>query len=176
MSTLKVNNIENLSGAKVFEPTILTPVTASGTEVDFLDIPSWVKRVTIMFNGISTNGTSPPTIQLGTSSGIENSGYDGTNHIMGTGVVASALSSGFRIGVNTSNWVATNIAQGYITINKFQNNNNTYVCNGLFSNGGSATFLTSGRKELSGILDRIRITTDGGANVFDAGSINIMYE
>ena len=29
---------------------------------------------------------------------------------------------------------------------------------------------------LSGTLDRVRITTVGGTDTFDAGSINIMYE
>ena len=36
--------------------------TTSGTFVDFTGIPSWVKRITVMFNGFSTSGTSalPP--------------------------------------------------------------------------------------------------------------------
>jgi hypothetical protein len=45
--------------------------TTSGTSIDFTSIPSWVKRITVMFNAVSTNSTSLPQIQLGTSSGIE---------------------------------------------------------------------------------------------------------
>ena len=43
--------------------------------------------------------------------------------------------------------------------------------------GDSAQTLTSGGSvTLSGILDRIRITTVNGTDTFDAGSINILYE
>jgi hypothetical protein len=34
----------------------------------------------------------------------------------------------------------------------------------------------SGKKTLSGTLDRVRITTVNGTDAFDAGTINIMYE
>jgi len=36
--------------------TLATAQTASGTAVDFTGIPSWVKRITVMFSGVSTNG------------------------------------------------------------------------------------------------------------------------
>ena len=39
--------------------------STSGTSVDFTSIPSWVKRITVMFNGVSTSGTSNPLVQLG---------------------------------------------------------------------------------------------------------------
>jgi hypothetical protein len=41
-----------------------TAVTASGTSIDFTDIPNWVKRITVMLNGISSNGTNLFLIQL----------------------------------------------------------------------------------------------------------------
>jgi hypothetical protein len=41
----------------------------------------------------------------------------------------------------------------------------------------SATLLHGGgSKALSATLDRIRLTTVGGTNTFDAGSVNILYE
>lgn len=30
--------------------------STSGTSIDFTGIPAWVRRVTVMFNGVSTNG------------------------------------------------------------------------------------------------------------------------
>jgi hypothetical protein len=46
--------------------------------------------------------------------------------------------------------------------------------------GGSSTiannYIGGGSKTLSATLDRIRLTTVGGVNTFDAGSVNIMYE
>jgi hypothetical protein len=34
----------------------------------------------------------------------------------------------------------------------------------------------AGSKSLSGVLDRVRITTVNGTDTFDAGKINIIYE
>lgn len=41
---------------------------------------------------------------------------------------------------------------------------------------GATTVQTSGVKTLSGILDRVVITTVGGTDTFDAGSVNILVE
>jgi len=43
--------------------------TTSGTSIDFTSLPTWIKRITVMFNGVSTNGTSDLRIQLGAGSG-----------------------------------------------------------------------------------------------------------
>ena len=48
--------------------------TTSGTSITFTGIPSWVKRITVMFNGVSTSGTSPVQIQLGAGS-VTTTGY-----------------------------------------------------------------------------------------------------
>ena len=42
--------------------------STSGTSIDFTGIPSWVKRITVMFNGVSTSGTSFKQIQIGSGS------------------------------------------------------------------------------------------------------------
>ena len=49
--------------------------------------------------------------------------------------------------------------------------------NGILSrsDGGNA-YMSGGSIALGGVLDRIRITTVNGTDVFDAGSINILYE
>ena len=41
--------------------------STSGTSIDFTGIPSWAKKITVMFNGVSTSGASFPQIQLGSS-------------------------------------------------------------------------------------------------------------
>jgi hypothetical protein len=58
--------------------TANTSGTITVVGVDFLSIPSWAKRVTVMLSGVSTSGTSIVQIQLGDSGGIETSGYSGT--------------------------------------------------------------------------------------------------
>lgn len=76
--------------------------STSGTSIDFTGIPSWVKRITVMFQGVSTNGSNDIQIQLGTSSGFTISGYLGaSNSTAGTGAATSNFTTGIgvRLGV-----------------------------------------------------------------------------
>jgi hypothetical protein len=149
--------------------------STSGTSIDFTSIPSWVKRITVMLSGVSTSGTSPPQIQIGSGS-VTTSGYLGSNSIIASASVTSVLfTSGFGIGVNTSNWAATMLVQGSIVLTL--QTGNTWVCSGSVGRSDSASiFLTTGSLALGGALDRVRITTANGTDTFDAGTINILYE
>jgi len=49
--------------------------STSNTSIDFTSIPAGVRRITVMFDAVSTSGTSNWLIQLGDSGGIENTGY-----------------------------------------------------------------------------------------------------
>jgi len=152
-----------------------TPIpTTSGTSVEFNLIPSWVKRITVMFNGVSTSSTSPILIQLGTSGGVENSGYVGGNHVLGTGAAFVTLSTGFLLTTSTSQTIAATVHSGKYDITLF--NANTWILTGMLASNVSFSFITSGSKTLSGTLDRVRITTVAGNQAFDLGSINILYE
>lgn len=149
-----------------------TAVTASGTSVDFTGIPSWVKRITVMFNGVSTNGTSPIVVQLGDSGGIENTGYTGACFNNSAATTVNFSSSFYAIALNA---VAGNTYSGQMILNNFDGF--TYVESSVVSSITTATVSSgSGSKSLSATLDRIRITTVNGTDTFDAGTINIMYE
>jgi hypothetical protein len=150
--------------------------STSGTSIDFTSIPSWVKRITVMLNGVSTNSTSNMQIQIGDSGGIENTGYAATAFgAANTGnlVTAASSTSGFPI---TSVGTGNNIISGSLIISL--QTGTTWVVNGSFSQtgGGSGGFASGGTKTLSDVLDRVRITTINGTDSFDAGSINILYE
>jgi hypothetical protein len=155
---------------------VLTSGTAvastSGTSIDFTGIPSWVKRITVMFNGVSTNGTSSLLIQLGDSGGIENTGYLGCGLYISTGGSTSAFTTGF--GINTLAQVTT--LYGSMIISLVDSSTNTWVEQGNFSSTNSIGCYSSGAKPLSATLDRVRITTVNGTDTFDAGSINILFE
>ena len=155
--------------------SLLTQATSvastSGTSIDFTGIPSWAKRITVMFNGVSTNGSSQVIIQLGDSGGVETSGY------IGGASYSTAASSSWSSGImwaDTSSAVAAYVRHGTIIISNL--NSNVWTAFGVNSNTLGYTFVTSGTKELSATLDRVRITTVNGTDTFDAGSINIMYE
>jgi hypothetical protein len=148
-----------------------TAISASGTALEFTGIPSWVKRITVMFSGVSTNGTSNWLLQLGDSGGIENTGYLCSSSQIGTVVSTSEFTSGF--GMTYSN--ATAVAAGTIQFSNLDGN--VWVANGLLANiDSAATRILAGTKTLSDTLTQVRITTVGGTNTFDAGTINILYE
>ena len=152
-----------------------TAVTASGTSVDFTGIPSWVKRITVMFSGVSTNGTSPPQIQIGSGS-VSNTGYACSNSVIANASAITVLfTNGFGIGVNTGNWSSASTVSGVFVIDLV--GSNIWCCSGsVGTTNAAATFFTNGSITLGGSLDRVRIPTVNGTDTFDAGTINIMYE
>ena len=147
--------------------------STSGTSIDFTSIPSYVKRVTVMFNGVSTNGSSATIVQIGSGS-VTTSGYSGrTGYIINAGVssVASAT-SGFA---TDASGAASEVRTGIMTIALI--GSNVYIASCQICSTGSALFgFGNGAVTLGGVLDRIRITTGNGTDTFDAGSINILYE
>jgi hypothetical protein len=145
--------------------------STSGTSVDFTGIPSWAKRITVMFNGVSTSGTSPLQIQIGDSGGVETTGY-----LSGAWTGASNYQTGITTGfVLNGSTVAAVAYHGNITICNL-NSNTWSSSHSLGASGGSYHCLGGGSKDLSATLDRVRITTINGTDTFDAGSINILYE
>ena len=147
--------------------------TTSGSSVDFIGIPSWAKRVTVMFNGVSTNGVNHIIIQFGTSGGLQTTGYFSYSvYIQGGSVGALQSTAGTAI-VGSS---AASVQYGPVSFTNF--GGNTWMTSGVMSTDTSTTDYTQmlgGSFTLSGVLDRIRITTNS-ADTFDAGSINVMYE
>ena len=155
----------------------MTPYTFTGTETfkDFTGIPSWAKRVTIMFSGVSTNGTSLVIVQLGDAGGVENTGYisKGGYAVSGNPASISAITNGIAIDNFSS---AGDTRTGNMTICIIAQN--SYIAGFLGEHSGAALslLLGTGSKTLSNVLDRIRITTVNGTDLFDAGTVNVTYE
>ena len=150
-----------------------TAVTASSTSVDFTGIPSWVKRITVMFNGVSTNGTSIIQVQLGDSGGIEVTGYAGSFGGHSGASIGGAAYAGAGFVVTNAVTAASNI-QGQLILSLI--GSNAWVGTGNTARADSYSSWTAGSKTLSDTLTQIRITTANGTDTFDAGTINILYE
>lgn len=168
----------SLNGSAANVPLVLATVqaTTSGTSKDFTGIPSWVKRVTVSVSGVSTNGTSPVMIQIGTSSGIESTNYLGSSgYIQNAGQsLAAALSAGIYLVKDNA---AANVTHGALTFTLVDASTNTWAFMGVFGNSNAVVpSLVAGSKALAGTLDRVRLTTLNGTDAFDAGSVNIIYE
>ena len=145
--------------------------TTSGTSVDFTSLPTGIKRITVMFNGVSTNGTSVVQVQLGNGSFVT-SGY-------------FSIASGFASSIASTSNHTSGIVTGDIStaaMNRYGNvylttlGSNIWTATGSFALPAIGQHLFSGGLSLAGALDRVRITTVNGTDTFDAGSINIMYE
>lgn len=147
--------------------------STSGTSIDFTGIPSWAKRITVMFNGVSLSGSASLLVQIGSGSPTT-SGYSS---------VASNLQNASAVAVTTS-------TAGFIVFVNFNTENvigtmdivnvtgNTWVASGVAnsSSGITVALAHSGNVALAGVLDRVRITTTNGTDTFDAGSVNILYQ
>lgn len=146
--------------------------STSGTSIDFTGIPAWAKRITVMFNGVSTSGTSNYLIQIGSGS-TTNSGYISSASYVTNTALSVVSTAGF---VATSTNTAANVTSGNVALCLISNN--TWVSSGVITlYTFTGTQFNSGNSPvLGGALDRVRITTVNGTDTFDAGTINILYE
>jgi hypothetical protein len=152
--------------------------STSGTSIDFTSIPSWVKRISVLFTGVSVDANSIQQIQLGVSGTPETTGYSAmVANVQVTSNTTRGLTStaGFILQHAGSSSVTV---QGTIVFSLL--GSNTWTCNGSIYNreGTSDDGLNTaaGSKALGGTLNMIRITTQSGTANFDAGTINILYE
>jgi hypothetical protein len=151
--------------------------TTSGSIVSFTGIPSWARRITVMFREISTSTVGGSLqIQLGTSSGYETSDYYGAFGYSnsGGGAGAGAWSSAMVVGAGDG---ASGITyNGSIILTRLSPSSNAWTGQSIVSEriGETLLWTGAGSKSLAGTLDRISVSTTGGT--FTAGSVNVMYE
>ena len=147
--------------------------STSGTSITFSSIPSWVKRITVMFNGVSTSGTSNIQLQIGAGS-VTTSGYSSCGTALAASSATNAATSTTGFLVEASGAAAT-VRYGSIVL--FNVTSNTWAFSSVLSSSPTPISLQgAGGITLSGTLDRVVITTVNGTDTFDAGSINILYE
>jgi hypothetical protein len=163
------------NGAKVWPILATKQASTSGTAIDFTGIPSGVKRITIMFVGVSTNGTANLVVQIGDSGGIENTGYVSTAAFVAhaQAIAATNATTGYVV---TNGLAAANVVSGRITLNLVDASTFTWVISGMLKLNTTDMAICAGDKSTSAELDRVRITTTNGTDAFDAGAINISFE
>jgi hypothetical protein len=146
--------------------------TTSGTSINFNSIPAWVERITVMFAGVSTSGTSNYQVQLGNGS-VVTSGYLSANTTLNSGG-SNLVTATSGIIVSQPDTGATSTI-GALTLTLISSN--TWIGTGVvYRTNTAATQHIAGSIALGGTLDRVRLTTVNGTDTFDAGSVNILYE
>ena len=172
-STAGTLEFSNLTGALVLTRATAVDST-SGTAIDFTGIPANVYRVTVMFEGVSTNGSNNLALRIGDSGGIETTGYDGGS---GNGTAANTyqrFTTGFALSYN-NNSAASYAHSGSVVLTNMTGN--TWALQGcMFTKTYGVGAFIAGVKTLSDTLDRVQVYTNGGTDTFDAGKINIIYE
>ena len=164
---------KTLGSGLVMDVSAITSRTAvastSGTSIDFTGIPSWVKRITVIFSGVSLSSTADILVQLGDSGGIETTGYISSGSATGTG----AAISNSTVGMIIRSAAAASITSGIMTIQNLTGN--SWVASYSGKQSSTSSSYGGGDKTLSDTLTQIRITTTS-TDTFDAGTVNIMYE
>ena len=147
--------------------------TTSGTVKEFTAIPSWVKRITVAFSGVSVSSTAPIMVQLGTgSTTYTTSGYLGSTDIVAGSTNFTNLADGFLL---TDSNAAANVFHGIMTLVNL--GGNIWCAQSMAGTSNSAQLgLMAGSISLASALTALRVTTVGGTATFDAGSVNILYE
>jgi len=144
--------------------------STSGTSIDFTSIPSWVKRITVLFNGVSLNGTANCLVQIGSGGSPTTSGYVGIISYLVNDTDANIQSVTTGFGAYSRG--ASSAWRGHMIISNITSN--TWVSSHSMS-AQSSTVAGGGSIALGAVLDIVRITSMG-SDTFDAGSVNIMYE
>lgn len=158
---------------RVITASATVATNTSASYYDFTDIPSWVRRITLILRGVSLSQPTPSDVlvQLGTSGGLATTGYLSTT--VGLPGATSYFSSTSGMLMFAQN--ATYILSGSMVINLLSSSSHSYVsahtcklnANGIITGGGDVA--------LSGVLTQLRLGTNG-TGVFTAGTACITYE
>lgn len=141
----------------------------SGTNVDFLSIPSWATRIQILIAGVTAAGISNLQLRVGTSSGFITTGYLSGAFTPTTSVANSATGL-----ILTASRAATTVLHGTVELNLVASNQ--WVMSAALATSDVAGASTAaGSISVGGVLDRVRLTTVSG-DAFSAGVVNIKYE
>ena len=149
-------------------------VSLSGTnEAQFTSLPSGIKRITVMFNQVSSGSSdSGLLVRLGTSSGFVTSGYTQASfQVKSSDNTIGVLQDGSGFGVRGID--SDNTVSGIMTI-AHQGSNNFVESHACRMNSTQGVF-GGGKLALGGTLTQLRVGSTSGNN-FDGGTTNIFYE
>jgi hypothetical protein len=141
------------------------------SQILFAGIPSWVKRITLVLDGLSTNGSDDLLVQVGGSSAVTTGYIAGSSRVdFSAGTIdGQASTSGFVIKRANS----ANAYTGKMTVTN--RTAEIWVAEGTFYDVGSGNKIITcaGEINLGVQLERIRIQA---TNNYDSGSATVFYE
>ena len=145
--------------------------TDSGTTIQITGILPGSTEVGIFLDQVAQGSANQVLkLRIGTSSGVENSGYTGEGSIIGSGYAGSSNSDAFNL-TDTTNYDAGTKWTGSLVLRKVAGDTWNLQATGNFP--GAGIWLGHGFKTVSGPLERIGLTTSGGAT-FTGGSMYLV--
>jgi len=146
--------------------------SATGSSLDFADIPSWVERITISLNGISFAAAGVASVRLGVSNTLVTTGY--VTNRTGFATVPAIANVSSTDGIATLNTTSAGAGMtGQIVLTNLTGNQ--WVATGqIFRTTDNVYMTTVGSITLAGALTNLSFVAT--TSTFDAGSINILYE
>jgi hypothetical protein len=160
--------------AKIVSGTAVA--STSGTSILFTGIPSWTKRITIMFSGVENTGTgsgNTPILRIGNGS-VETSGYLSNMCTLQASPLFQSETTGFLLS-NNSSWASTPL-NGTVVLTLLTGF--TWCLSGSYTReiSSNTMYVAAGTKTTSAAIDRLSLTTQTGTATWNAGTINILYE
>ena len=163
-----------VNGAIITYRAQLLPVaTISGTFLTIGGIPSWTKRISVMFDHVLSSTTSDMIVQIGTATGIETTGYESVSmmSVAGSGGAGANATTGFIIAKN----VATYNIVGQLQITLADETSRLWIASGATGTVSvSAAGASAGTKIMDnpGPITQVKITTVSGASIFSGTTAN----
>jgi len=162
----------NVTGSTV---TSGTAVTASGSTVTFTSIPSWVSKITLLFEKLSTNGTSIVYVRVGSGGTLSSLGYDVWRSVVNTGGNSDAYDD--TIGVAIDGTAAAAERTGSITFTKLGSSNKWIISGNTMRIQSGSNAIAAGHAGSVTLSDQLNIIgINCAANSFDAGTVNVIYQ
>ncbi len=151
--------------------------TTSGTSVTLTSaVPANARQVDLLFDGVSTSGTSNIIVQIGDSGGFHTSGYVGSAGVLqhAGSITISPTTAGFGVFVSS----ATDAYTGLLSLRLADASDHKWMGTGSFTtlDATDAHATTDGIVNLDTALTQIRITTVGGSDTFDAGAVSVSWQ
>ena len=177
----------NLNGSAITLGTEISLNTISGATTTITDIPTWAKKITIMFDNvtmITTGGAGKQRffVKLLTSSGSV-SQYESTSTMVGDGEGSTTQATdGFVVSLRSK----VDPVHGHMTItlmgsNTASSSNNKWISSHTVTRyAGDSSAFGAGRLSVQSItaVDRIQFLPDffGETAGFTSGTVNVMFE
>ena len=148
--------------------------TATGTAVNFT-IPAGTKRMQLLFDSISTNGTNHPSVRIGTGS-VDNTGYVNMQASWTTTDANPATSA--TNGFNVQSQSAGNAVSGTMNLSLVNDSANRWFGESVLNGTGAAPFMSfsTGQKATAAPIDTLQITTVNQVDTFDGGTFTLICE